>query len=88
MVAFNMLYRLGTQVESRCDADRMYVLAASDGKKHAALLVNLSGKEQELTVEGVDLERARCSLIDQEHLLSWTPHAKSMQNNDVLLIEW
>ena len=88
MVAFNTLYRLGTQVESQCDEARLYVLVASDGKKHAAMIVNLTGEKQDLTIEGVDLENARYSLIDQEHLLSWIPNANEIQNNDVVLIEW
>ena len=83
-----ILYRLGTQVESQCDEDRLYVLAASNGKKHAAMIANLTGKKQDLTIEGVDLENARYSLIDQEHLLSWIPNANEIQNNDVVLIEW
>ena len=88
MVVFNALYRLGTQVESQCDEDRLYVLAASNGKKHAAMIVNLTGQRQELTIEGVDLKDARYSLIDQEHLLSWIPNANVIQNNDVILMEW
>ena len=88
MVAFNALYRLGAQVESRCDDDRLYVLAASNGEKHAAMIANLTGEKQALTIEGVNLENARYSLIDQEHLLSWIPNANEIQNNDVILIEW
>lgn len=88
MVAFNALYRLGTQVESQCNEDRLYVLAASSGKKHAAMIVNLTGQKQEPAIEGVDLNNARYSLIDQEHLLSWIPNANVIQNNDVILMEW
>lgn len=88
MVAFHALYRLGTQVECRCGEDRLYTLAASDGKNHAVLLANLTGEEQQLTFEGLDAEHARYSLIDDDHLLSWIPHAKTIQNNSVILIEW
>ena len=88
MVAFNTLYRLGTQVWSQADEDGLYVLAASNGEKHAAIIVNLSGEKKSLQIDGVDLECARYSLIDQEHLLSWIPHAKEIQNHDVILIEW
>jgi hypothetical protein len=88
MVAFNALYQLGTQVESQCNEDRLYVLAASNGNKHAAIIVNLTGKKQALTIEGIDWKNARYSLIDQDHLLSWIPNANEIQNNDVVLIEW
>lgn len=83
-----MLYRLGMQVECKCDNERMYVLAASNGEKHAAMIVNLTGEKQALEIEGVDLTNARYSLIDQKHLLSWIPNAEEIQNNDVILIEW
>lgn len=35
MVAFNTLYKLGAQVETRCDTKRLYTVAASDGTRHA-----------------------------------------------------
>ena len=88
MVAFNTLYRLGTQVESQCDAQRLYVLAASNGSKHAAMIVNLTGQTQALRIEGIAPESARYSVIDQERLLSWAPNANEIQNNTVILIEW
>ena len=88
LVAFNQLYQLGDQVRTECDHKRLYVLAASNGRNHAAMIVNLTGKEQELEIEGVNGETARYYLIDQEHLLSWTPHARKIDNNSVILIEW
>ena len=88
MVAFNTLYRLGTQVESVCDTDALYTLVASDGERHAMLISNLTGKTQELGIEGVDLSNARYHIIDQERLLSWSPVVKEIENNQVLLIEW
>ena len=88
MVAFNTLYKLGTQVETVCDNDRLYAVAASDGTHHALMLSNLTGERQALTVEGVDLSNARYHVIDQERLLSWSPAVSSIENNTVLLIEW
>ncbi|MBQ9070375.1 MAG: hypothetical protein IJY23_03400 [Clostridia bacterium] len=88
MVAFNTLYRLGTQVESVCDTDALYTLVASDGESHAMLISNLTGKKQELNITGVDLSCARYHVIDQERLLSWSPAVKEIENNQVFLIEW
>ena len=88
MVAFNTLYRLGTQVESVCDTDELYTLVASDGKSHAMMISNLTGRKQELNIMGVDLSCARYHVIDQERLLSWSPAVKEVENNQVLLIEW
>ena len=53
MVAFNTLYKLGMQVETECDTDGLYVLCASNGKKNAMMIANLSGKQQQLEFEGV-----------------------------------
>ena len=88
MVAFNALYRLGTQVETAVDNDRLYAVAASDGQNHALLLSNLTGARQELNFEGADLSRAKYHVIDQERLLSWSPAVNSIDPNEVILIEW
>ncbi len=88
LAAFNRLYRLGNQVSLTCDTDGLYALAASDGARHAMLLSNLSGEKQSLAIEGADLADARYYVLDTERLLSWAPHAKEMENNEVVLIEW
>ncbi len=88
MVAFNALYKLGEQVETACDTDGLYVLAASNGKKNALLISNLTGEAQTLSIDGVDLTDARFHVIDQERLLSWSPAVKALAPNDVVLVEW
>ena len=75
-------------MEARCDNQRLYALAASNGKQNALLVANLTGAEQSLTVEGADLTDARYYVLDQERLLSWAPHAKTLAPNDVVLVEW
>ena len=75
-------------MESVCDTDELYTLVASDGKSHAMLISNLTGKKQELNISGVDLSAARYHVIDNERLLSWSPAVKEIENNQVLLIEW
>lgn len=86
--AFNALYKLGTQTACTCDTDGVYAVAATDGKKHALMLSNISGKTHALEIEGVDLTDARFSYIDDHRMLSWAPNAKVLEDNSVVLIEW
>ncbi len=88
LVAFNKLYQLKNQVETVCDTDNLHVLAASNGKRHALMLSNLTEKKQPLELEGVDLSDARFYVLDQERLLSWAPNANEIDANAVMLIEW
>ena len=88
MVAFNTLYKMGNEVEATCDTENLHVLAASNGKKNALLISNLTEATQKLEIEGVDLENARVSIIDDKRLLSWAPNAKEIEANAVMLIEW
>ena len=87
LVAFNELYKLGTQVETTCDVDRLYVLAASDGENHALMLANLSGSVQPLNIDGLDLNKAHIYELSQSGKLAWTPNADSIPNHTVMLIE-
>ena len=88
LVAFNQLYKLGYQVQSECDTDRLYALAASDGKCNAILLANLTEKTQSLTIDGVDLKDARFYILGENGALAWAPHAENIENNTVMLIEF
>ena len=49
-VAYNQLYRLGTQVEATIDCPEMPVLAASNGDETAVLLVNPTAQSTKLTL--------------------------------------
>ena len=90
LAAFNRLYRLGDQVELECDTDRIYAVAAGDGKRGAVMISNLTGAAQRLAVycDGVDFAEARYYVIDQERLMSWAPHGAVIGKNAVMLIEW
>ena len=88
MVAFNQLYKLGNQTELSVDTEELYALCATDGRKCALLIVNLTGETQALAIEGVDLADARVSVIDDNRLLSWAPDANTIENNVVILVEW
>lgn len=87
-VAFNTLYQLGTEVLCESDTEGLYTLAASNGQKHAMMIVNLTGETQSLELDGVDLTDARIHAIDDLRLLSWTPNANEIAKETVLLIEW
>lgn len=86
--AFSSLYKLGTQASLDCDADGVYAVAATNGKKHAIMISNISGKEQDLNINGADLSDARWYLIDDRRLLSWSPEIKKIKNNTVVLVEF
>lgn len=88
LAAFNELYKLEDQVMTECDTDGMYVLAASNGKKHALLVSNLTGNTQQIFYDDIDHSTAHYYALDQERLLSWAPNGMYMRNNEVLLIEW
>ena len=88
MVAFNALYKRGMQVQTDCDTDRLYAVAASDGNSHALVVSNLTGESQALIIEGVDLSKARFYVLDQDRLLSWAPNAQTIDKDTVMLIEW
>ena len=88
LTAFNTLYRLGTQVESVCDTEGLYVASASDGAHHALLISNLSGETHTLEIKGTTPDNARYHYIDDQRQLSWAPHAHEIKNNTVVLVEW
>ena len=87
LVAFNRLYRLGTQVQTDCDVDRLYTLAASDGKRHALMIANLTGRVQPLTIEGLDLTDAHVYELGSTGKLAWVPGAGCIDKDAVMLIE-
>ena len=87
-VAFNTLYKLGTQVEAVSDTEAVFAVAATDGTHHALMISNISGKAHALNITGADLTHARYHYIDDQRMLSWAPNAKELKNNSIVLIEW
>ena len=67
-VAFNELFKLGTQVNAETDTEKLYVLAAKDVKNSeaAAVIVNLTGTEQELVFR-TEKKITSCRIVDQTH---------------------
>jgi hypothetical protein len=86
--AFSRLYKLGTQVGLKCDTDGVYAVVATDGKKNALMISNISGAAEELNIEGADLSDARWYVIDDRRLLSWSPEVKKIENGTVVLVEF
>lgn len=87
LVAFGMLYKLGTEIETQIDEVGIYAVAATDGQKTKLMIANTSGETKPLQIEGLDLTDARWSVIDNERRLSWTAPVKEMANYTVVLIE-
>lgn len=96
LAAFDQLYRLGTETgtevvygESDFEANEgIYALSAADGKYRRTLVVNLSGKTQEIRYTGVDTAFEHAWVIDETHLLSWTPQITRLEPYQAVLIEW
>lgn len=88
--AFGRLYALGTQVETVIEGaeGEFYAIAATNGEKNALYVVNRTGEEQQLQLEGVDMQSAQIHKIDGKHLLSLAFDAETIKNDTVLLIEW
>ncbi|MBQ9544313.1 MAG: hypothetical protein IJV00_04225, partial [Clostridia bacterium] len=88
LVAFDRLYKLKTEVFCECDTEGLYAVAASDGKKRALMISNVSDHSQPLEIEGADLSGASWHVIDQQRLLSWSPEVKTIEKNGVVLVEF
>jgi hypothetical protein len=86
--AFSSLYKLGTQVALGGAEDGVYAVCASDGKKNALMISNISGEDKTLEIIGADLADARWYVLDDERRLSWSPAVKEIKNNTVVLVEF
>ena len=86
--AFSELYKLGTQVALEGFEDGVYAVCASNGKKNALMISNISGEDKALSIEGADLSDARWYVLDDDRMLSWSPAIRTIQNNTVVLVEF
>lgn len=83
--AFGELYALGTQTAVEYDAGAIRALAASDGERRAALIVNTGGAERLET----NLDGMKVRLIDAGHFLTEAeldPTGFTLGENQVALI--
>ena len=88
LVAFDHLYRLKDEIYSDCDTEGVYAVAASDGRNSAIVISNISDKDVELSISGVDLSCANYHVIDQQRLLSWSPKVNTISKNQVIMIDF
>ena len=86
--AFASLYKLGTQVALEGADAGVYAVCATNEKKNALMISNISGEDKPLEIEGADLSDARWYLLDDDRMLSWSPAIQTIQNNTVVLVEF
>ncbi len=67
--AFNVLYRLGEEVESGCDNEEIYYTAATNGKKTAVMLAGNTDSDEQVNINlnGFEWKKATLCTIDEEH---------------------
>ncbi len=85
--AFGNLYRLGTQVEAKCDKDGIYVLAAK-GEDGVGVLITNTLSDAQLSL---DTDRELCAyLIDEDNFYKETDidtASFTLKENQVLYLE-
>ena len=86
-VAFNELYKLGNQAEMIIEGEDLYGISATDGNIRRTMVVNMSLEPQTISYEGVGAFK-HAWVIDDDHLLSWTPEIKTLKTYQILLVEW
>lgn len=64
-VAFNELYKLGTQVKCDVSESDLYAIASTDGENKALLIANETDKDVEIQLNGMDIKEMY--IIDSEH---------------------
>ena len=84
-IAFNELYRLGTQAEVCCDDEGVYALAAYKGTEGCIVLANTSAADVPLKLE-MDGAVTECRILDGERLLSGCRLPEEIPGNTVLCI--
>jgi hypothetical protein len=84
-LAFNELYRLGTQAEVCCDDEGVYALAAYKGTEGCIVLANTSAADVPLKLE-TDAAVTECRILDGERLLSGCRLPEEIPGNTVLCI--
>ena len=84
--AFSELYKLGEQVALDGLENGVYAVCASNGKKNALMISNISGDDKALSIEGADLSDASWYVLDDDRMLSWSPAIGTVKNNTVVLV--
>jgi len=84
-LAFNELYRRGTQADVRCDGKNVYALAAYDGTDGYIVIANTGADETALDLE-MNGTVTGCRILDGEHLLADCALPDVLPGNTVLCI--
>lgn len=84
-IAFNELYRLGTQAEVCCDDDGVYAAAAYRGTEGCLVVANTSAADVPLKIE-TEGTVTECRILDGERLLSGCRLPEEIPANTVLCI--
>ena len=89
-VAFNALYRAGTQVACEADAPLIAMAAKGENGQRLALIVNTTNEETALTLEGCPAPVRLSVVEDGEACLKWRPlsDAGTMPPHAVWLMEF
>ena len=86
--AFGKLYALGTQIACESDTENVYCVAAKGENGSAIMIANVSGQDQNLTINA---EGGRVYLIDEDHFLSLSDRdskAFTLNENETVYIEY
>ena len=85
--AFGQLYKLGGQVSCEIDENKVYGLAATDGKSRAVMVSNISGEDRSFTTNlSSDM---KVYVIDEDNLFTLTeisPKEFTIKNNQVFFL--
>lgn len=66
-IGFGQLYRRGTQVESSCDEEKVYAVAAAGEEGGYIMIANTADKETPLNLELNGKKVVDCKVIDEGH---------------------
>ena len=79
---------MSNQASLECDSEKIFAIAATNGKESSVLITNVSGEDETVTVN-VDSD-FRAYLIDEEHMLTpidITPDSFTLEENQVILLK-
>lgn len=83
--AFNELYRLGTQVETVCDAENVYVAAARKDDNGYIIISNVGENEVPLELD-IGGTVTKCVVLDGERYLEEIPTPATVPANTVICL--
>lgn len=85
-IAFNELFRRGTQIFGEADTEKFYVLAAKNEDDCAIMISNKTGEKQNLDLDLNGLKITSCRILDNTHDLTPVCMPESIPTDTVLLL--